>query len=103
MSVLNLPILRWGRPYTSLETDDVVHFITGEKLARVSQANTGLLGRDMRLALRGGFNTAGTGGEKRSGTSLGAGLTIRQLDLDFAFVPYGALGNTFRYSARFRF
>jgi len=30
----------------------VVHFITGEKLARVSQANTGLLGRDMRLAPR---------------------------------------------------
>src|SRR5688572_29262473 len=52
MSVLNIPILRWGRPYTSLETEDVVHFITGEKLARVSQANTGLLGRDMRLAPR---------------------------------------------------
>jgi acyl-CoA reductase-like NAD-dependent aldehyde dehydrogenase len=30
----------------------VVHFITGERLARVSQANTGLLGRDMRLAPR---------------------------------------------------
>lgn len=52
MSVLNIPILRWGSPYTSLETEDVVHFITGEKLARVSQANTGLLGRDMRLAPR---------------------------------------------------
>jgi acyl-CoA reductase-like NAD-dependent aldehyde dehydrogenase len=52
MAILNLPILRWGKPYTSLETEDVVHFITGEKLARVSQANTGLLGRDMRLAPR---------------------------------------------------
>ncbi|MGH9835060.1 MAG: aldehyde dehydrogenase family protein [Blastocatellia bacterium] len=52
MSVLNIPILRWGQPYTSLETEDVVHFITGEKLARVSQANTGLLGRDMRQAER---------------------------------------------------
>src|SRR5882724_2356338 len=52
MSILNIPILRWGKPYTSLETDDVVHFITGETLARVSQANTGLLGRDMRLAER---------------------------------------------------
>jgi len=52
MAVLNIPILRWGQPYTSLETDDVVHFITGETLARVSQANTGLLGRDMRLAER---------------------------------------------------
>ncbi|MBI3470065.1 MAG: aldehyde dehydrogenase [Candidatus Solibacter usitatus] len=50
--MLNLPILRWGRPYTSLEQDAVVHFMTGETLARVSQANTGLLGRDMRLAQR---------------------------------------------------
>src|SRR5215475_13899934 len=52
MAILNIPILRWGEPYSSLETEDVVHFITGETLARVSQANTGLLGRDMRLADR---------------------------------------------------
>jgi acyl-CoA reductase-like NAD-dependent aldehyde dehydrogenase len=50
--MLNLPILRWGQPYTSLDQDTVVHFITGETLARVSQANTGLLGRDMRLTRR---------------------------------------------------
>lgn len=52
MPVLNIPIIRWGTPYTSLDTDDVVHFITGETLARVSQANTGLLGRDIRRAER---------------------------------------------------
>ena len=50
--MLNLPIFRWGQPYTSLEQDTVRHFITGEMLARVSQANTGLLGRDMRHAHR---------------------------------------------------
>ena len=50
--MLNLPILRWGQPYTSLEQDTVKHFITGETLAKVSQANTGLLGRDMRQARR---------------------------------------------------
>ncbi len=50
--MLNLPILRWGRPYTSLDQDTVVHFVTGETLARVSQANTGLIGRDMRQAWR---------------------------------------------------
>jgi acyl-CoA reductase-like NAD-dependent aldehyde dehydrogenase len=50
--MLNLPILRWGRPYTSLEQDSVVHFLTGQTLARVSQANTGLLARDMRSASR---------------------------------------------------
>ncbi len=50
--MLNLPILRWGTPYTSLDQEPVVHFLTGETLARVSQANTGLLGRDMRQAQR---------------------------------------------------
>ncbi len=45
--MLNLPILRWGQSYTSLEQDTVRHFITGETLAKVSQANTGLLGREL--------------------------------------------------------
>jgi acyl-CoA reductase-like NAD-dependent aldehyde dehydrogenase len=50
--MLNLPIMRWGQPYSSLEQDQVIHFQTGETLARVSQANTGLLARDMRHAQR---------------------------------------------------
>lgn len=50
--MLNLPILRWGTPYTSLEQEEVLHFLTGKPLARVSQANTGLLARDIRLANR---------------------------------------------------
>jgi len=50
--MLHLPVLRWGEPYTSLETDDVVHFATGEPLARVSRANGGLIQRDMRRAAR---------------------------------------------------
>ena len=48
--MLNIPILRWGKPYESLEVDDVVHFMTGEPIAKVSQANGGLLDRDMRKA-----------------------------------------------------
>ncbi len=48
--MLNIPILRWGKPYDSLETDEVKHFITGEPIAKVSQANAGLLQRDMRKA-----------------------------------------------------
>ncbi len=50
--MLNLPILRWGKPYDSLEVDQVVHFATGEPIAKVSQANGGLLQRDMRFAQR---------------------------------------------------
>src|SRR4030095_8693872 len=50
--MLNIPILRWGKPYTSLEQDRVIHFLTGETLASVSQANAGLMSRDMRQAQR---------------------------------------------------
>ena len=48
--MLNIPVIRWGKPYESLEVDDVHHFITGEPIAKVSQANAGLLQRDMRKA-----------------------------------------------------
>jgi len=50
--VLQLPIVRWGRPYESLDVQEVVHFQTGEVLARVGQANPGLLARDIRQAAR---------------------------------------------------
>ncbi len=50
--MLNLPVLRWDKEYTSLETEEVVHFMTGEPIACVSQANGGLLKRDMRKAPR---------------------------------------------------
>src|ERR671912_1916573 len=48
--MLHLPVLRWGQPYTSMDVDEVVHFSTGEPIARVSRANGGMIGRDMRKA-----------------------------------------------------
>src|SRR5687767_15923031 len=48
--MLNIPVLRWGQPYTSMEIDTVVHFATGEPIAKVSRANGGLVQRDMRKA-----------------------------------------------------
>jgi acyl-CoA reductase-like NAD-dependent aldehyde dehydrogenase len=50
--MLYLPVLRWGQPYTSLDVDPVVHFATGEPIAHVSRANSGLIQRDMRKAPR---------------------------------------------------
>src|SRR5258708_38321304 len=50
--MIHIPVLRWGEPYKSLETDKVVHFATGEPLAEVSRANAGLIERDMRHAKR---------------------------------------------------
>ncbi len=50
--MIHFPILRWGQPYKSLEVQQVAHFATGEPLAEVSQANGGLVARDMRQAAR---------------------------------------------------
>jgi acyl-CoA reductase-like NAD-dependent aldehyde dehydrogenase len=48
--MLHLPVVRWGQPYTSMEVDELVHFATGEPIAKVSRANGGLIQRDMRKA-----------------------------------------------------
>ena len=50
--MINIPILRWGQPYTSLDVDEVVHFATGEPMATMSRGNAGLVQRDMRKASR---------------------------------------------------
>src|SRR4051812_40399976 len=50
--MIHIPVLRWGEPYKSLDTDRVVHFETGEVLAEASRANGGLVERDMRFARR---------------------------------------------------
>ncbi len=48
--MLHLPVMRWGQPYESLEVAEVVHFHTGEPIAKVSQANGGMIQRDLRKA-----------------------------------------------------
>jgi len=50
--VLEIPVIRWGKPYESLEKSDVVHFESGEQLATVHQANGGMVKMDMRKAQR---------------------------------------------------
>src|SRR4030095_12900804 len=50
--MIRIPVLRWGEPYESLETDKVVHFITGEVLAEVGRANAAMVERDMRRSQR---------------------------------------------------
>ena len=45
--MLHLPLLRAGRPYRSAERAVLRHAATGEAVAEVSQANPGLVGRDL--------------------------------------------------------
>src|SRR5262245_33514877 len=46
-AIPELPILRQGRPYTSLDVAEVTHVATGEPAIRVSQANSGMISRDL--------------------------------------------------------
>jgi len=48
--MIQLPVIRWGQPYESLEFDQVTHFATGEPIAKVGRANAGMIHRDMRKA-----------------------------------------------------
>lgn len=45
--MLHLPILRHGQPYQSIDKVTLVHHATGEAVAQVSQANAGLISRDV--------------------------------------------------------
>ena len=45
--MLHIPILRHGKPYESVETVELTHHATGEPVALVSQANSGLITRDI--------------------------------------------------------
>src|SRR3954447_2908623 len=46
--MLHIPILRHGKPYESIDKITILHHATGEPVAQVSQANAGLVGRDIR-------------------------------------------------------
>ncbi|TDI35632.1 MAG: aldehyde dehydrogenase family protein [Acidobacteria bacterium] len=50
--MLHLPVLRGGKPYLSLDTIQLKHVGTGETVALVSQANPGLIARDLILDAR---------------------------------------------------
>lgn len=45
--MLHLPILRWGTPYRSVDRTIVPHFLTRKPFVEVSQANAGLIRRDL--------------------------------------------------------
>jgi acyl-CoA reductase-like NAD-dependent aldehyde dehydrogenase len=48
--MIQLPVIRWGEAYQSLEFDQVTHFASGAPIAKVGRANGGMIQRDMRRA-----------------------------------------------------
>ena len=73
--------------------------------ARIGAEFTRGWSENTAVSVRAGYETArvrqieGTA----SGISAGAGVTYKFFTFDFAWVPYGNLGNTFRYSIKLRF
>lgn len=57
----------------------------------------------VHMAFRLGYDSSNTDATDAHGLSFGAGFGLGRLDFDFAWVPFGELGNTFRYSALLRF
>ncbi len=57
----------------------------------------------MTGALRAGYTSARRDGEGLNGVTLGAGLGFHRAKFDFAWLPFGTLGNTFRYSLLVKF
>ena len=47
---MHLPAYRFGKPYESLERETLVHFMTGDPVAEVSQVGGAIVGRDMQKA-----------------------------------------------------
>jgi len=48
--MIHIPLLRAGKPYQSLTTAPIKHFRTGEPVAIVSQANSGLIAKELNAA-----------------------------------------------------
>ena len=50
--MLEIPVVRWGKPYESLDVADIVHFETGEPFAKIGQAGSGIVTRDLRTSFK---------------------------------------------------
>ncbi len=62
-----------------------------------------MAGQKLGLAARAGYSGFLQKVDGRHNLSLGFGLSLDPMSFDFAWVPYGDLGNTFRYSLLVRF
>jgi hypothetical protein len=63
----------------------------------------GQMSRGLGYSLRSGYNTLNTDVGGLSGVSVGAGINFNRVSFDFAWVPFGDLGSTYRYAVRIRF
>ncbi len=48
--MIELKAIRWGKPYESLDVDEINHFHTGEPVARIHTVGAGIIARDAKKA-----------------------------------------------------
>ncbi len=75
---------------------------TGTIIAAGGEYRQKLTGK-LEGLLRGGYSNHHKSSEGTSGLTLGAGLSLPGFAFDFAWVPFGDLGTTFRYSLLIQF
>jgi len=54
------------------------------------------------VGLRGGYTTRRNKAEKLSGASFGLGLNVKQIDVDYAWIPFGELGDSHALTLKWR-
>jgi len=59
--------------------------------------------RGIILPLRVGYNTKATADLGSPGVGVGLGIIVNKFDFDFAWVPYGDLGQTYRLALKIKF
>ncbi len=91
-------------PVTDLKLElDAIQYRDNHPLVALGGEYTTSLMGALKGTLRAGFNNARDNIDGTKGITLGAGLSFPSLSFDFAWVPFGDLGNTFRYSLLVRF
>lgn len=90
-----LPDLLLALDLTSYRDTDIIIAAGGEYRRKLSGKLQGLV--------RGGYSNHNKNVDGASGVTLGAGLSLPGFTFDFAWVPFGDLGTTFRYSVLVRF
>lgn len=61
------------------------------------------LTKDIKAAFRGGYSSHYRDIAGLNGMAMGMGLTYQMVSFDFAWLPFGRLGDTFRYSLLLKF
>lgn len=91
-------------PTRALTLDlDLIKYRDTNVLIALGAEYEGALYKEIRGALRGGFSTHRSDLDGLSTVTAGGALSLRRTEIGFAWVPFGDLGNTFRYELKVRF